>query len=223
MWDRYSSQHPISRTKNLGTMLDLPLSTVTVDSPAGSEYRETENQLLQLQVEPRTSTPEIQPHWRKPWTCHEILGINGSEWFLVKRCWGAFKNPAKDSSCKENKTYTLCYMLPTTFYQKQSIDTRIPLERNHAHQVQSLGFLSYSTSLLYHLQEKTSHDSQQEFLNPVIQKSVCSLDPWILGSQHDGCKSLRVAYLPLLGPPESTGFSTCHKLAAMVNYKDSST
>ena len=51
-------------------------------------------------------------------TCHEILGINGSEWFLVKRCWGAFKNPAKDSSCKENKTYTLCYMLPTTFYQK---------------------------------------------------------------------------------------------------------
>lgn len=106
--------------------MDLPLSTgftppQTVDSPAGSDYRETENQLLQLQVEPRTSTPEIQPHWRKPWTCHEILGINGSEWFLVKRCWGAFKNPAKDSSCKDNKTYTLCYMLPIPPFTRNNL------------------------------------------------------------------------------------------------------
>lgn len=48
----------------------------------------------------------------------------------------------------------MLYATYTTFYQKQSIDTRIPLERNHAHQVQILGFLSYSTSLLYHLKRE---------------------------------------------------------------------
>lgn len=99
--------------------LDLPLRSIcrdlTVLHPpftvlsTGSHYRETEHQLLQLQVEPRwNSTLKNQPQKRgNDGLKDEILGINGSE-VSHKRCWGAFKNPAKDQPVKKKYIDTLC-------------------------------------------------------------------------------------------------------------------
>lgn len=66
-------------------------------------------------------------------------------------------------------------MLPTTFYQKipeTSIDTRIPLERNHAHQVQILGFYLIQQACLPFVRELLTILTGIPF-----HPKVCSLDP----------------------------------------------
>lgn len=166
--------------------LDLPLSTVTVLSTG-----------LRL---PRNWTPTAAT---SSWTSyfhatdsttleetmdlHEILGINGSEWFLLKGAGEHSKTLQKIQAAKKIKhiPYVICYLVLTTFYQKQSIDTRIPLERNHAHQVQSLGFLSYSTSLLYHLKRElltirsrnSCHQSSKSLFLGSLDLSMMAVNP----------------------------------------------